>query len=88
LESLRDTVKELIDQGVPTLVLMEDLEQIQGLASVADGDNILEVMDLVVGHCRPMVRIGTYAWSHPRNGYRYRFRDHDNLESTDNKGVR
>ena len=81
-------MKELIDQGVPTLLVMEDLEQIQGLVSMADGDNTLDVVDLVVGYCRPMVRIGTYAWSHPRNGYRYCFRDNDNLESTDNKGVR
>lgn len=79
-ESLRETVKEFIDQGVPTLVVMEDLEQIHGLVSEADGDNILDVMELVVGYCRPEMRIGPYAWGDPRNEYRNRYRETEGPE--------
>ena len=47
------------------LVIMEDLEQIRGLLSETQEDDVLDVMDLVVGYC-----IGRTL----RSRYRYRIR--------------
>ena len=52
-EDLRGVVKAYVDQGLSILVIMEDLEQIRGLLSETQEDDVLDVMDLVVGYCRP-----------------------------------
>lgn len=86
-EDLRGVVKAYVDQGLSILVIMEDLEQIRGLLSETQEDDVLDVMDLVVGYCRPEVRIGPYAWGDPRNEYRYRLDNGDRLEFTDDEGA-
>ena len=68
-EDLRGVVKAYVDQGMSILVIMEDLEQIRGLLSETQEDDVLDVMDLVVGYCRSEIRIGPYAWGDPRNEY-------------------
>lgn len=56
-DRLRAVVKQLLDEGVDSDVLTEDLGQIRGLVSTDDEDKILDVMDLLVGWCAPEFRL-------------------------------
>lgn len=56
-DRLRAVVKQLLDDGVDSDVLMEDLGQIRGLVSTDDEDKVLDVMDLLVGWCAPEFRL-------------------------------
>lgn len=52
-EMLRAVAKQLLDDGVSSNGLMEDLRQIRGLVSTNDEDSVMDVMDLLVGWCAP-----------------------------------
>jgi hypothetical protein len=56
-DRLRAVVKQLLDEGVQSDDLMEDLRQIRGLVSTEDEDKVLDVMDLLVGWCAPEFRL-------------------------------
>ena len=56
-ERLRAVVKQHLDDGVDSALLMEDLGQIRGLVSTDDEDKVLDVMDLLVGWCAPEFRL-------------------------------
>lgn len=56
-DRLRAVVKQLLDEGVQSDGLMEDLRQIRGLVSTDDEDKVLDVMDLLVGWCAPEFRL-------------------------------
>lgn len=56
-ERLRAVVEKLLNEGVGSAALLEDLGQISGLVSPDDEDKILDVMDLLVGWCAPEFRL-------------------------------
>lgn len=49
-EDPRGVVRAYVDQGMSILVIMEDLDQIRGLVSETQEDDVLDVMDLVVAY--------------------------------------
>lgn len=52
-ECLRQVVKRMLDEGIVSAVLLEDLDQIRALVSPDGEDKVLDVMDLLVGWCAP-----------------------------------
>lgn len=54
---LRDLVQRLLDEGVPSESLVEDLSHIHGLLPEELEDHVLDVMDLLVGWCATSARL-------------------------------
>lgn len=57
-ERLRDLVKGLLDSGLSEESLLEDLTQIRALVPDEVEDQVLDVMDLLVGWCAPQYKLG------------------------------
>lgn len=56
-ENLRAVVQRLLDEGMSTDVLLDDLSQIRGLVTEPQAETVLDVMDLLVGWCAPEARL-------------------------------
>jgi hypothetical protein len=56
-EDLRDLTQRLLDEGVPSDVLLDDLGQIRGLVTDEQEESVLDVMDLLVGWCAPSAKL-------------------------------
>lgn len=54
---LRDLVRHLLDDGIRSDALLEDLSEIRALVPQREEDLILDVMDLLAGWCAPDFRL-------------------------------
>ena len=57
-DTLRDLVKSLLGEGVAKETLLEDLSQIRALVDEEAEENVLDVLDLLVGWCAQEFRLG------------------------------
>ena len=55
--SLRKVVVRLVEEGIDPDILLEDLDQIQGLVDEEHADITMNVMDRLVGWCSDWARI-------------------------------
>lgn len=55
--NLRALVKRYLDDGIPSDLLLEDLDEIRALVPEDVEDSVLDVMDNLTGWCAPHARL-------------------------------
>jgi uncharacterized protein YgfB (UPF0149 family) len=56
-ERLRDLAQELLDEGIPTEELYEDLTEIHALLPEDEEEAMMDIMDALTGWCAPSYRL-------------------------------